>query len=138
VFFWKTTKPTSRFAARNVLSGDTNMNIVKIVSGAIATMLFAALLAVTLPGLFNPELGPFQAFVVAPVLMLLAAMISAGAHHVLELGEQRIHQAHQPCLNRTDGDKTFSIQSPSFGKTGPSGSKTGGVSHDPGHGQRAA
>ena len=114
------------------------MNIVKIVSGAIATMLFAALLAVTLPGLFNPELGPFQAFVVAPALILLAAMISAGAHHVLELGEQRIHPPRQPRMNRADNDKTCSIQSPSFGKTGPSGNKTGSISQDTGHGQRAA
>lgn len=114
------------------------MNIVKILNGAIATMLFTGLLAVTLPGLFNPELGPFQAFVVAPALILLAAMISAGLHHVLELGEQRIHQAHQPCLNRADGDKTCSMQNLSSRRTGRSGNNTGGLSQDPGHGQRAA
>jgi len=114
------------------------MNMVKIINGAIATVLFTVLLAATLPSFFNPDMSPFQAYVLAPALTLLAAMISAGLHHVLELGEQRIHQAHQPCLNRADGDKTCSIQIPPSRGTGHRGKKAGGVSQDTGHGQRAA
>ncbi len=114
------------------------MNIGKIVNGAIATVLFTGLLAATLPSFFNPEMSPFQAYVLAPALTLLAAMISAGLHHVLELGEQRMHQAHPPRSNRDDGDKTCPIQIPSPRGTGRRGSKAGGVSQDTGPGQRAA
>ena len=114
------------------------MNIGKIFNGFVATILFTGLLAATLPSFFSPEMSPFQAYVLAPVLTLLAAMISAGLHHFLELGEQRIHQAHQPCLNRADGDKTCSTQFPSSRRTGPRGGKAGGLSQDTGHGQQAA
>jgi len=114
------------------------MNVAKIFNCTLATMLFTGLLAATLPGFFNPDMSPFQAYVVAPVLMQLAAMISAALHHVLELGEQHIHPAHHPGSNRTNEDQAYSMENMSSRRTGPSGNKTDGPSQDTHHGQRAA
>lgn len=114
------------------------MNIGKFFNYAIATILFTGLLAATLPGFFNPEMSPFQAFVVAPALTMLAAMISAAAHHVLELGGQRMHRPRKTGLKPTDGCKTRPTQNLGCGRIGPDSNNTGGLNQDTEHGQRAA
>lgn len=114
------------------------MNIGKIFNYAIATILFTGLLAATLPGFFNPDMSPFQAFVLAPALTLLAAMISAAAHHVLELGEQRMHRSRQTGLNCSDGYKSRPTQKLRSGRTGPDSNISAGLSQHTEHGQRAA
>jgi hypothetical protein len=69
------------------------MNARKLINGTLTTLLFAWSMAATLPALNNEVLSPFEAFVLTPVLLMLASVGALAAYRGLERLEQRLSQA---------------------------------------------
>lgn len=69
------------------------MNIGKVLNTSIATVFFSLFLAVTLPVFNNPDMSAFQAFILTPALMMVAALGAAVLHHCLGWALARLYRA---------------------------------------------
>jgi hypothetical protein len=67
------------------------MNARKMLNGTLAAMLFAWSMAAALPALNNDVLSPFEAFVITPALLMLAALCAQGVYHGLDRVQRRLH-----------------------------------------------
>jgi hypothetical protein len=68
------------------------MNARKVMNGTLAMLLFAWSMAATLPALNSEVLSPFEAFVLTPALLMLAAAGGLGAYRGLDRLERRLLQ----------------------------------------------
>ncbi|MCW8844507.1 MAG: hypothetical protein OQK99_01615 [Gammaproteobacteria bacterium] len=69
------------------------MNTGKILNSLIAIVSFSLFLAATLPVFNNPDMNAFQAFILTPALMMVAALGAAVLYHCLDWTLARLHQA---------------------------------------------
>jgi hypothetical protein len=77
------------------------MNTKHIASRAISSLVFCGLLLTGLPAFSNPYMTAFQAFVLTPAVIILAALAAIALNHVLEsaldhLGSARPAQSASP------------------------------------------
>lgn len=85
------------------------MNTGKVLNTSIATVFFILFLTVTLPVFNNPDMSAFQAFVLTPILMMLAGLGALGLFHGLDRANTRLRDAcHSPSRPSTRGDHTGS------------------------------
>lgn len=66
------------------------MNTGKILNSLIAIVSFSLFLAATLPVFNNPDMNAFQAFILTPALMMVAALGAAGLFHALDWAHARL------------------------------------------------
>lgn len=69
------------------------MNTGKFLNSLIAIVSFSLFLAVTLPVFNNPDMSAFQAFILTPALMMVAALGAAVLHHCLDWALARLCRA---------------------------------------------
>ena len=70
------------------------MNIGKVLNTSIVIVSFSLFLAVTLPVFNNADMSSFQAFILTPVLMMVAALGAAGLFHFLDWAHARLLQVN--------------------------------------------
>ena len=81
------------------------MNIGKVLNTSIATVFFTLFLAITLPVFNNPDMSAFQAFVLTPVLMMLAGLGAMALFHGLDWARTCLRQAyHSSSGHSSQGD----------------------------------
>jgi len=69
------------------------MNARKIVNGTTSVVVFAWLLAAALPAMNDAVLDPFQAYVLTPLIMMMAALATLGLYRGLDRAQRRMIQA---------------------------------------------
>jgi hypothetical protein len=67
------------------------MNARKVMNGTLATLLFGWSMAAALPAFNQDVLSPFEAFVLTPVFLMLAALGAQGIYHALDRLQRWLH-----------------------------------------------
>jgi len=69
-------------------------------NGTLATLLFGWSMAAALPALNQDVLSPFEAFVVTPGLLMLAALAALGTYQGLDRLQRRLHERVRRAVRR--------------------------------------
>lgn len=76
------------------------MNARKIVNGTTSVVVFAWLLAAALPATNAAVLDPFQAYVMTPLIMMMAALATLGLYRALDRAQRRLIKTCAAMANR--------------------------------------